>query len=269
MEIFDELKGRVMRIVGVATPGGLAMAMCVFSSTPAQASDPQSAVADGLRDMQWTLAPSPSSRPTATKLPTSHMSLAVNRSVTGSVSQNANSITGEIGEMRVLLSASRSKRDHNLIQDLLPRPTMSNMTVSGAVEIDLGKSDSVGLFGNWTKERRKPVTLLPSRKYFTSDAQSVGVSWTHDDQFVASLARFSTGPSGSRTSIERIVDLAGGGVRKASGIAFTLANLPPAEGRSMTYGFDVRQQNVVEDSWSGLISGKNETIGAVFLAYKF
>jgi hypothetical protein len=268
-ELNNGVKGRAMRNLAIATLGGLTAAVWLISPCPLQAQDAQPALIDKSENLDWEPTSPQPLRTAVTKPVVSDMVLAIDRAVVGSLPQKSNSVSSEIGDLRVLLSASRSKREHSLIQDLLSQPTTSNLAVGGAVEFDLGNIDSIALFGNWTKVRRKPITLFPSRKHFTSDAQSFGMSWIHDDQFLTSLVRFSTGPSGSRTPTERMVEVAGGGLKKANGFAVTLAHPPRVERWGMTYGLDLRQQHVVEDNWFSPTSGQNETIEAVFLAWKF
>lgn len=251
----------------LAKLGGLAMAMSLISPPAAQAQTAQPVDARMMKSPRLekeTSLPQEESGALA-----SLSAFRVEQALATSLSQNTKSVVAEVGDVRVMLSASRSKKDHSALQLLSPRPTTGNFAVAGAVEFDLGKSDSIGLFGTWSKERRKPLSLFPSRKYFTSDAQSFSLDWTHNDRFVASLSRFSTGPAGNRTQTERMVDLAGGGMKKATGFALALTSLPPAQRQGVTYGLNVRQQHVAEDSWLGRQSGQNETIGSVFLAFKF
>ena len=258
-----------MRSLRIATLSRLAAATCLLLAVPALARNAQSARINDLDTLHWRLASSPSLPPSSIKPSDLDVILAVNHTGPAKLRQKSRSVAGEFGDMRLLLTASRSKRDHSLIEDMLPPQTTATMAVGAAVEIDLGKTDTIGLFGNWTKERRKAITTLPSRKHFTSDLQSIGLSWSHDDMFNASLARFAAGPSGRRTPNEYMVDLAGGAPKKATGFAFTLASIPQTGHPHITYGFDVRQQHVAKDSWIGRILAPNETIGAVFLGYKF
>jgi hypothetical protein len=151
----------------------------------------------------------------------------------------------------------------------LARGRRSNPTAGDAVEIDLGKAECIGVFGNWIKERKKPISLFPSRRHFAWDAQSFGLGLAHDDRFIASVSHFSTDPSRNRTPTERMVDLAGSGMQQATGMAFTVASIQTVSQHDLTYGFGVRQQQNHVDIMSAQTPRRNETIGSVFLAFRF
>lgn len=249
--------------------GRLAMATGLLWSQIAHAGDAPATRRNELASLNWHLNSPPSTPPTRLSALGLATMLPHDRDLGDALLQKSKSVDAEIGDVRMTLAASRTKGAVATVQNLSPRSTVSDYTVAGAVEFDLGKADSVGFFGNWTKERRKPLILFPSRRHFSSDAQSFGLGWTHNDRFVASLTRFSIGPSGSRTPTERMFDLAGGGFKKATGLAFTLTSLPPEKEIGATYGFDLRQQRSLESGFTNFASARNETIGTLFLAYKF
>lgn len=175
----------------------------------------------------------------------------------------------EIGDIRLMLSASQTIKQHDLLGAPPPRLPKASLIAGAAIEWDMGKEDSLGLFGSYTRERSKPLALFPSRRHFGAEALAVGLEWTHDDSFVASIGGYSTGPSGNRTAVERMVDLAGGGLKDAKGAEFQLMALPADDRAGGSYGFRLQQQRVTLDNLFGQPARRTETIGSFFVAYKF
>ena len=180
----------------------------------------------------------------------------------------SHSFEGDIGDIQVLLSSIHTRRAHPSPDAHIATKRASAMGAGAAIALNVGKSDSIGLFGTWTRERRKQILAASPRRNFASIEQSAGLSLNHENRLFTSLAAYRIGPSGSRSPVERILDLAGGGPRKASGVSFTFTSSPFSDTDRLSYGFDLRQQRAERNAFGQSGKRANEAIGSLFFRAK-
>lgn len=177
--------------------------------------------------------------------------------------------SAEIGDAQLTLSATRSKKVRS--QGLVDVPSSSRPMLSAAGELsfDLGASDSLALFGQWSRVKYRPIALLPGRKFLASQEQAAGLRWTNGGRFETTLAAYRVGPSGRRSGLERMVELAGGSPRRASGFSLTLVGHPDVRHDRLSYGVDLRQQRTDFANGFAPAARANEAIGSVFFRMEF
>lgn len=178
-------------------------------------------------------------------------------------------VSAEIGDAQLTLSATRSKKVRSPSLVDMPSYSRPMLSAAGELRLDLSASDNVALFGQWSRVKFRPLAMLPGRKYLASQEQAAGLRWTRDGQFETTLAAYRVGPAGRRSDLERMVELAGGALRRASGLSLTLTGHPGVRNDRLSYGIDLRQQRTDLANGFGSTLRANEAIGSVFLQLQY
>lgn len=187
----------------------------------------------------------------------------------GEQNMKTRSVVGDIGDTRLVLTVARSKKGQvrSLIPEL-PRRS-SRLSTMAAFEMDIGQSDSLSLFAGWKRDRIRPATLVPGRHYFVSVERSAGLILAHDDRLWLGLTAFDAGPTGRRSTVDRMIELSSGGIRKSSGFAFMLAAAPTERRGSLVYGLDLRRQKTDMSLIPSSGTRLNEASASVFATLRF
>lgn len=178
-------------------------------------------------------------------------------------------VAGDIGDARFVLTVARSKKGQTRLPlSELPRRS-SRLSTMAAFEMDLGQADTLSLFAGWKRDRIRPAMLVPGRHYFASVERSAGVVLEHDNRLWLGLTAFDKGPTGRRSAVDRMIELSSGGIRKSTGLAFTLTAAPTERRGNLAYGLELRRQKT--DMSLIPLSGTrvNEANASVFAILRF
>lgn len=165
------------------------------------------------------------------------------RGARGEQNMKTRSVVGDIGDARLVLTVARSKKGQ--VRSLIPELPRRSSTLStmAAFEMDIGQTDSLSLFAGWKRDRIRPAMFVPRRHYFASVERSAGLILAHEDRLWLGLTAFDAGPTGRRSTVDRMIELLSGGIRKSSGLAFTLTAAPTERRGTLAYGLELRRQN--------------------------
>lgn len=238
-------------------------------SCPDAASAQMSATPDGHAIENQRFAVKPEQQAPRQGLPLTISSGSRITGARGEQNLKTRSVVGDIGDARLVLTVARSKKGQvrSLIPEL-PRRS-SRLSTMAAFEMDIGQTDSLSLFAGWKRDRIRPATLVPGRHYFASVERSAGLILAHEDRLWLGLTAFDAGPTGRRTTVDRIIELSSGGIRKSSGLAVTLAAAPPERRGNLVYGLDLRRQKTDMSLIPASGMRVNEASASVFASLRF
>jgi hypothetical protein len=103
----------------------------------------------------------------------------------------------------------------------------------------LGAHDRLTLGTNLIVERRRPSYFLGGHNLYRTVEHAVSLEWDHDDHIRLTGTRFAIAPAGSRSTVDRQVELASGSQLAKSGHALTMSVSPKAGFEALSFGVDL------------------------------
>jgi hypothetical protein len=175
----------------------------------------------------------------------------------------------EAGDADALIETTRSKSER---VDGLPSfvsPRTARIETRIVLENAISPKDRLAVIGSVARERRRPAVLIAQHNHMTSSDISFSVGWNHDEHFQLSMGVFDIGPTRQQSVTDRLIAIASGVPRSASGIALSFNLVPIPNRDTLSLGFNLRRQNT---EWNQPNSGSGrvgETVGAISARLRF
>ena len=175
----------------------------------------------------------------------------------------------EMGSFNALFEASRSKTEQSDGLSYFARPRVASLQTRAALLSDITSSDALAMTASFTRERRRPAIMIAQRKNVSSNDRSFSLGWTHDDTFQLAISAYDVRPSRNSGSATRIVELASGAPRAATGVGFSLSLAPTGNSQEMSLSLNVTQKRAELPSLNDNRRRVNESASAVSVRYAF
>ena len=136
---------------------------------------------------------------------------------------------------------------------------------------DIDSHESLSLGASYVHERRRPSFSVAAHNTYKTNNLAVTLGWTHDDSFRMDVSVFSSMLNRTRSTAERVVELAGGAPFATSGLALTAGFSAARNPEKLSFGVDLRRQHLAQSD-AGLIgtsSGRDEARARLFVRSSF
>jgi hypothetical protein len=175
----------------------------------------------------------------------------------------------EAGNIDATIETTRAKSLRVDGLSSFARPRYARIETRLGLETGISPKDMQALIGSIARERRQPAVLIEQHNHITDNDVSLSLGWNHDDHIQLSMGVFDIRSTRQNSRTDRLIAIASGEPRSASGVALSLNLAPTGNRDTFSLGFDLRRQNA-ESNQSSIEGGHvRETISALSAQLKF
>jgi hypothetical protein len=184
----------------------------------------------------------------------------------------ARSISHDWQDGSLTLNIMRAKSQRR--RDDLPSTNFNRYSVMatdiGMVQEVSGR-DSVSFGLSYALENRRPSINISAHNIYRTSNVAATLGWTHDSKFRLATSLFATKPTNTRSTPERLVEIAGGAPFSTQGVSLTASFSPTSDPAKSSYGIDIRSQKMSQSDATlfGAPSGRSDPRVGIFLHKAF
>lgn len=184
----------------------------------------------------------------------------------------ARSISHDWQDGSLTLNIMRAKSQRR--QDDLPSTNFNRYSVMatdiGMVQEVSGR-DSVSFGLSYALENRRPSINIAAHNIYRTSNVAATLGWTHDSKFRLATSLFATKQTNTRSTPERLVEIAGGAPFSTQGVSLTASFSPTTDPAKFSYGIDIRSQKMSQSDATlfGASSGRSDARVGIFLRKAF